>query len=172
MLIKNCYVAYLIHILRHIYRIFKLGREMDIPLWNLLIHDIGRFLPSEFFAYARTFYNSTGELGFYPSTSFQRAQHRHLKHNKHHWQYWVLFDENNEPYALDMPICYIKEYVADLMTDGIHIPYSKTTYNFFITNEERIIMSRFTKHNVRAVFKEYDPSYYERYKHHYEDVVQ
>ncbi len=49
-------------------------------------------------------------------TAFDRAWNHHQKHNKHHWQYWVLMYDHPElepEILLDMPDRYRVEMLAD-----------------------------------------------------------
>jgi len=52
-----------------------------------LLHDISKFLPAEFLAYADNFYGSKK----YPER-FQLAWHMHQRRNRHHWEWWVKLD--------------------------------------------------------------------------------
>lgn len=81
---------YLSYVLRHKWFVLLAGWRMRVPLHLLLLHDISKFLPVEWFPYARTFYSSSGESQYEPSDSFDLAWLHHQKANKHHWQYWLL----------------------------------------------------------------------------------
>lgn len=51
---------------------------------------------------------------------FDAAWNHHQKANKHHWQYWVLTNDSDEPkhQALEMPETYVREMVADWIGAG------------------------------------------------------
>lgn len=87
------HIAYAKYVLRHKWFVFKACLKLGVPLWIAVFHDWDKFLLSEWFPYARTFYNSDGSKKQYAVTmEFARAwmQHQHL--NKHHWQYWCCVD--------------------------------------------------------------------------------
>jgi hypothetical protein len=81
-------------------------------LWLGIIHDLSKFLPSEFVAYARNFYGgeypteydiatggyngSTKFSSEYIKRSFDYAWNDHQKRNKHHWQYYVFREDDPE----------------------------------------------------------------------------
>src|SRR5688572_28700676 len=59
-------------------------------LMRLIIHDWDKFLPDEWFAYARTFYNPDGSRAQYAETyEFAHAWMLHQHRNRHHWQWYL-----------------------------------------------------------------------------------
>lgn len=83
------HLQYLKYVLRHKWFVFKAGREIGVPLLILIVHDWDKFLPDEWFAYARTFYKPNGEKQYVESVDFAAAWMKHQHRNKHHWQYWL-----------------------------------------------------------------------------------
>jgi hypothetical protein len=71
----------------------------------LLKHDISKFYPSEIFAYTRRFVCKKSN-----DTEFNYAWLKHQNRNDHHWQYWILKEQN---LSLDMPYQAVKEMLAD-----------------------------------------------------------
>lgn len=76
-------------------------------------HDESKYTVEEYDAYDKYFYgsNKTEEV----KKNFNLAWLHHIHNNPHHWQYWVLI--NDEPgegmVILDMPHNYIIEMVCD-----------------------------------------------------------
>ncbi len=76
-------------------------------------HDRSKYDPEEYSAYDAYFYgrNKTPEV----KENFNRAWLHHIHNNPHHWQHWVLI--NDDPgegmVILDMPHEYIIEMVCD-----------------------------------------------------------
>lgn len=76
-------------------------------------HDGSKFGTAEYPAYDAYFYGKekTDEI----KENFNYAWLHHIHHNPHHWQYWVLI--NDEPgegmVVLDMPHSYIIELICD-----------------------------------------------------------
>lgn len=108
------YLAYLSYVVRHRWYVmlecFRVGL-----IWRGLVHDLSKFLPSEFFPYARFFHEKDGakkqrrdKTGYYKPDDtgdavFDRAWFMHQARNRHHWQYWVLARGDGTQYAFAMP---------------------------------------------------------------------
>ena len=122
------YFRYLWALLRHKWFVFLAACKLGIP-WLGLVHDWTKFLPSEFIPYARFFYGDyptaqevwrqcpsyTGPTKQSVERAFDAAWNCHQKRNRHHWQYWMLTNDSDEPQtvALSMPDCYRREMLAD-----------------------------------------------------------
>lgn len=90
-----------------------------------ILHDINKFRPSNFLAYANYFYLKNGKgkfirdkTGYYDASntndkSFDYAWHYHQRTNKHHWQYYCLPKDDGTFKCLDMPEVYIIEMLCD-----------------------------------------------------------
>lgn len=123
------YWSYLKYVIRHKWFVgiecFNKGLY-----WRGIIHDMSKFLPSEFVPYAKNFYNKDGSkkevrdnIGYYKPTStgdesFDFAWLLHQKRNKHHWQFWVLPKDEGGVVTLRMPINYLIEMVCDWVGAG------------------------------------------------------
>lgn len=94
------YPKYLWAVLRHKWFVmlecFKLGL-----IWRGIIHDWTKFLPDEFIPYARFFYGQDGQPKSVPPGStdpieaaFILAWNKHQKRHDHHWQFWLLTEDN------------------------------------------------------------------------------
>lgn len=57
------YVSYGGNLLRHKADIYSAGRDIDVPRWTLVKHDIDKFSPSMFKTYAEWFYGPEGKKG-------------------------------------------------------------------------------------------------------------
>ena len=117
------YINYLWYILKHKYYVsvecFKEGLY-----WRGLFHDLSKFLPSEFIPYANFFYNKPRDTtGYYKPTdtgneAFDRAWLLHQKRNKHHWQWWILPEDEGGVKVLCMESEYITEMICDWVGAG------------------------------------------------------
>lgn len=81
---------YLKYVLRHKWFVYREGRKLGLPRIMLIVHDWDKFLPDEWFPYARTFYTPAGKSQYVESTAFAGAWMKHQHRNKHHWQYWLV----------------------------------------------------------------------------------
>ena len=80
-----------------------------------MTHDLSKFLPSEWFPYMNHFYGKKGgditkgrdETGYYKPTDtgdkvFDFAWLLHQKRNRHHWQWWILPEDEGGLKVLEM----------------------------------------------------------------------
>lgn len=99
-------------------------------IWQGIVHDWSKFLPSEWVPYAQFFYGykSTAEerdlarrvLGYDPDRSdkdvrgaFDRAWLKHQHRSPHHWQHWILREDSGGTIILEMPRRYALEMISD-----------------------------------------------------------
>lgn len=125
------YIKYLKSLLWHKYYVFLAGRRLGVGLWQSIIHDWSKCLPVEFIPYAQNFFGSyqytrdiPGGTAIYQSqqgkrfkedveAAFDYAWLHHQKHNPHHWQHWLLQNDEDGLNVLYMPVKYAREMVAD-----------------------------------------------------------
>lgn len=76
-------------------------------------HDLSKSDAEEYDAYDKYFYG--GNRSYAVVQSFNFAWLRHIHHNPHHWQHWVLIhdDPKEDMTILEMPYNYILEMVCD-----------------------------------------------------------
>ena len=83
-------------VLLHKWYVFRAGRRLKVPFWRLVVHDLSKFSPSEFAAYARNFYGDRSD-----PYGFDRAWLHHQNRNDHHWEYWAARDGNEKLIAFN-----------------------------------------------------------------------
>lgn len=118
------YLNYLSYVLQHKWFVFLQCCKFGIP-WLGILHDLSKFLPSEFIPYARYFHNPDGSprqirdnTGYYKptdtgDTAFDFAWLLHQKRNRHHWQWWLLPEDGGGTKVLPIPEKYRLEMLAD-----------------------------------------------------------
>ena len=75
-------------------------------------HDLSKWNDEEYGAYDRYFYG--GNRSASVMKEFNYAWLTHIHNNPHHWQYWVLInDDDGENRPLEMPYNYIVEMICD-----------------------------------------------------------
>lgn len=81
-----------------------------------LAHDTSKYTIEEYDAYDDYFYGKEGkdedDIAVIDS-AFDYAWLHHIHSNPHHWQYWVLLEDQGKTKALEMPINYVYEMIAD-----------------------------------------------------------
>lgn len=128
--------AYLQYVLRHKWYVFQACLEYGL-IWRGLIHDWTKFLPSEWIAYAQTFYKPDGSKQYVSSDAFANAWNHHQKRNSHHWQYWLLTWDHGGETALDMPLADRQEMLADWRGAGRALGMPNT-WEWYEANKEKI----------------------------------
>lgn len=128
------YLKYLRYLCRHKWFVFVECCRLGIPFAGI-VHDWSKFLPSEFVPYAETFYgtrkstealDAIGEFGraelaphgYFARDRFHVAWNWHQKRNPHHWQFWILLNDDSTQSPLPMPERYRREMFADWVGAG------------------------------------------------------
>lgn len=82
--------------------------------WQIeFAHDKSKNESDEYEAYDAYFYG--GNRSYFVVQMYQRAWLLHIHRNPHHWQHWVLINDDPEKgeIVLDMPYNYIIEMICD-----------------------------------------------------------
>lgn len=105
---------YLWYVLKHKWYVFIECRRRGYP-WLGVIHDWSKFRWSEWFPYANHFYGPDAEAykNGQKDEAFDEAWQYHQNRNRHHWQYWLSVNRRGEIIAMEMPIRYTEEMLAD-----------------------------------------------------------
>jgi hypothetical protein len=123
------YFKYLRYLLRHKWYVtvecFKVGLY-----WRGLMHDMSKFSLSEFIPYAKYFYGLGNDIkrgrnstGYYKPTdtgdkAFDFAWLLHQKCNRHHWQWWILPEDEGGVKILEIQEPYRTEMLCDWIGAG------------------------------------------------------
>lgn len=109
------HLKYLKYIITHKWWVMVAGIRFGAPIFRLIIHDWTKLTPQEWGPYANLFYSRHSKLN--PprdlQSSFDAAWLHHQSSNKHHWQYWVLIQDDGEIRPLEIPFGYVLEMVSD-----------------------------------------------------------
>lgn len=78
-------------------------------------HDYSKNDPEEYNAYDAYFYTHAKNRSYAIVEDFRKAWLYHIHKNPHHWQYWILIndDPGEGEIVLDMPYNYILEMICD-----------------------------------------------------------
>ena len=103
--------------LPHVIERVKMLSDDDVDLVHQICfaHDYSKSDPEEYAAYDRYFYGGAAGKSYAGVLAFKHAWLRHIHHNPHHWQHWILIndDPNEGEVILDMPLNYILEMICD-----------------------------------------------------------
>lgn len=150
------YWKYLLYVIEHKWNVGIECVKMGMP-FHAVTHDLSKFLPSEFFPYAKFFYskNRTKE---YKQTdendeNFQTGWCYHQKRNKHHWNYWVSVTRKDEVIPIPMPRKYIRQMVADWR--GMSRKFGGSPAQYYRDNHHKFIMHHETIEHLREYLSEH-----------------
>lgn len=112
------YIKYLKHTIKHKWYVFQECAKRGL-VWRGLVHDLSKFSPFELVSYTHYFNGKYGKgKRAQVDRNFDHAWNNHQKHNKHHWQYWLLRNDDGKLIILEMPIQYALEMVCDWIGAG------------------------------------------------------
>jgi hypothetical protein len=128
--------------------------------WRGLIHDLSKLRPSEWFAYANYFYGPKAEEhwklrkaggGYYKpyqtgDQKFDFCWLLHQKRNDHHWQWWVLPEDEGGVYALPMKEKAIREMICDWRGAGRAQGYGDNIPEWYKKNKGKMKLHHHTRH--------------------------
>jgi hypothetical protein len=84
--------------------------DADVIGDHIATHDYSKWDDEEYFAYCEYFYGDrTPEV----ELEFDYAWLHHQHNNSHHWQHWVLREDDGDLKALEMPYLDVIEMVCD-----------------------------------------------------------
>jgi len=145
------HVNYAKYILKHKWYVYRATRFMRISRWRGLVHDMSKLLPSEWFPYAKTFYNRDGSGRYDKTVDFNMAWLKHQHRNKHHWQYWLLRMDSGLEIPMKIPQTYVREMVADWMGAGRAITGEWEVAEWYEKNRCNIHLHPTTEDEVDAI---------------------
>lgn len=85
----------------------------DFDWENISNHDSSKLYSDEYHPYDSYFYG--GNRSYSVVQDFNKAWLLHIHRNPHHWQYWVLINDNPKEgeIVLEMPYKYVIEMICD-----------------------------------------------------------
>lgn len=131
----KAHAKYASYVARHKWFVFRAGLKTKAPLWRLLIHDWSKLTPAEWGPYVHTFYTDHGS-----QEAFDAAWLHHQHRNPHHWQHWLLREDDGPTKALPMPEGLVREMVADWMGAGRAITGRWEVEKWWSANRDKIVL--------------------------------
>lgn len=132
---------------------FRQDKKIAFELYiHAFTHDLSKFSPKEFKAYAWKFYAPEQPTKKFLSLiglsnicisreevedNFNQAWEHHYKHNKHHWNYWE---------GKDMPEKYIRQMICDWK--AMSRKFGDTAQEFYMKNYDKINISHRSRLNL------------------------
>lgn len=135
------YFRYFWYVIRHKWFVFIECCKLGIP-WLGVIHDWQKLTPTEFYPYMMSFSSGKWKYNERPKwlvDAFDNAWLHHQHLGPHHWQYWILVQNENK--VLPMPDRYRKEMLADWIGAGKAILGKEAnTLKWYMKNRLQIML--------------------------------
>lgn len=122
-------------------------------------HDASKLEPLEYGAYDAYFYS--GEMTNDISETFQYAWLNHIHLNPHHWQHWVLINDEDGIVAKAMPYRYIVEMILDWWSFSWNSGDLNTIFKWYDDHKERIMLHYQTRATVERILSEMKETIFE-----------
>ena len=151
------YWLFLKYLLCHKWFVFLECWQMGVP-WRGMTHDVSKFWPEEFISYANYYYENhicsppADDPIDCHSSRYLLTWLKHHKRNRHHWQWWILYGDDNQPTALPMDDKYIKEMVADWRGAG-RAQGQSDTMTWYQRNKNKMILHASTRQKVEQLLQ-------------------
>lgn len=122
-------------------------------LWQGIVHDISKFRPDEWFAYADYFYgpkqrcNKANKV----KAAFDLAWLRHQHRNSHHWEYYLTRDKAGATIALEMSPADTIEMICDWVGSGRAITGKNDVWDWYCKNRDQIQLHEQTRAVVEVM---------------------
>ena len=113
-------------------------------------HDKSKFEIDEYEAYDNYFY---GNRSYEVVEQFNRAWLRHIHRNPHHWQYWILINDNPDEgeLILDMPDIYIIEMICDWWSFSWKQNKLDEIFDWYLKRSKYMKLSTYTRTKVNNI---------------------
>lgn len=156
-------MMYLKNIFKHFFTICKhkkavlyFGIRLGIG-WRAFFHDFSKFNPIEFFESVKYYNGTRSPIDVCKEINgYSKAWMHHKGRNPHHYEYWIDNLDNGGT-AIDIPIKYKLEMLADYLAAGFTYSGGKCTfsdeYKWWLNKSSKpLLMHENTKSFLTSVF--------------------
>lgn len=152
------YWKYLKYVIKHKWYVGKECFKCGL-YWRGIVHDLSKFLPSEFIPYARYFY---GDKNMKTSKDFDFAWLLHQKRNDHHWQWWYLVMDEDKNVCIQMTDDALIEMICDWRGVGKALTGKDNSLKWYKEKHDRMLLNCVTRMNAEYILgcTEWDKKYF------------
>lgn len=112
-------------------------------------HDWSKSSPEEYDAYDAYFYGHN--RSWIVVNNFQRAWLHHIHNNPHHWQHWVLINDDEGMVCINMPIGYIVEMICDWWSFSWQTENLSTIFDWYAEHKDTMKLHKDTRIMVEDI---------------------
>lgn len=160
----NRHLRYLSYLARHKWFVAYAAIKMRLTPWDfprlwlrLLVHDASKLLPSEWLPYVESFYDGYkwDERPQAMTDRFDRAWLLHQHRNDHHWQHWILREDDGEEKLLEISDDAALEMVCDWAGAGRAMWGKWDLGTWYAENRDTIKLHANTRRVVDATIRRF-----------------
>jgi hypothetical protein len=119
------------------------------------LHDESKYSTEEYTAYDEYFYGSNPSYSV--KQKFNKAWLHHIHNNPHHWQYWVLLEDDpsngNDYVCIEMPYEYVIEMICDWWAFSFKAGNLKEIFSWYEKHEPTMKLHPHTKTLVEKILR-------------------
>ena len=117
-------------------------------------HDTSKTEMDEYFAYDNYFYG--GNRSYQVVQDFNKAWLTHIHRNPHHWQHWVLINNNPKEgeIIIDIPHLYIIEMICDWWSFSWNSGKLDEIFSWYDEHKDYMKLSDSTRKTVESILEQ------------------
>lgn len=130
----------------------ELFSEYDSDYLGELVsmHDSSKYSEEEYLPYCAYFY---GEQTDFVKDEFNKAWLHHQHENPHHWQHWLLREDDGNFIAIEMPYQYIVEMICDWWSFSWSKGNLYEIFDWYEKNKEKQLLNEKTLIIVESILE-------------------
>lgn len=114
-------------------------------------HDWSKSSPEEYNAYDAYFYGRN--KSYQVMQDFNIAWLHHIHNNPHHWQHWVLINDDDGMVCIPMPIDYIIEMICDWWSFSWKNGNLNGIFDWYAEHKDNMKLHKDTKNKVEYILR-------------------
>lgn len=146
------YNTYIIEHTDNVIKAYMWLKDHDIIKKDILdelkLHDLSKYSLYEYEAYDDYFYGTKTKA---VKEAFNYAWLHHIHNNPHHWQYWVLINDEDGTIALEMPENYVYEMICDWWSFSHKVGKLSEIFNWYNSHKKNMILHENTRRLVEEI---------------------
>ena len=132
---------------------YDMQLQKDVEYQITYGHDASKNDKEEYDAYDRYFYGNN--RSYKVVNDFNLAWLHHIHNNPHHWQYWILLNDDPNPLEkemyIDIPDQYIIEMICDWWSFGWRDKNPYELFEWYYQHKDNIRMSQGSRFRVEEI---------------------
>lgn len=129
------------------------------PYWSVTMHDDSKFGEAEYDAYDAYFYPGPEGRSYRVKEEFNKAWLHHIHNNPHHWQYWVLMEDDPSGNGVDgknyIPIEMEPQYMMEMIADWWSFSWrsgdKREIFKWYNDHKKTMILHENTRKQVEEI---------------------